>query len=103
MHHVALRLPPPPPLLRDPACLCWRRCAGGNEGNSIKLDLADGTSTEEACDGPFPNSRSTMYWQLAAFEAEVRACMAVDPVEQRAKPWTYSVKPCPADAVACVL
>ena len=40
-----------------------------------------------SCDGPFPNPRSTMYYQLMAFESEVRACEAL-PAPSRAKPWT---------------
>ena len=47
----------------------------------------------ETVDNP-PNSRSTMYYQLSAFVDEVRACEAL-PVDQRAKPWTYALKPSP--------
>ena len=54
--------------------------------------------TVETVDSP-PNSRSTMYYQLNAFVDEVRACEAAAP-ELRAKPWTYSLKPSPKDAVA---
>jgi|EP01043_Picozoa_sp_COSAG02_P054757 hypothetical protein len=35
-----------------------------------------------------------MYYQLSAFADEVRACEAL-PADQRAKPWTYSLKPSP--------
>lgn len=35
-----------------------------------------------------------MYYQLSAFVDEVRACEAL-PADQRAKPWTYSLKPSP--------
>ena len=47
----------------------------------------------ETVDNP-PNSRSTMYYQLSAFVDEVRACEVL-PVDQRAKSWTYSLKPSP--------
>lgn len=70
-----------------------------NESNRLTLTLGDAPPTVEVVDGPLPNGRSTMYYQLSAFVDEVRACEAL-PAEQRAKPWTYSVKPRPADAVA---
>jgi predicted dehydrogenase len=72
---------------------------GGNRANKITLAFTDGETREEVCDGPLPNPRSTMYYQLRAFEAEVRACEA-RPAGERAMPWTYAMKSCPADAVA---
>ena len=108
----------------------------------------------EKADGPLPNTRSTMYYQLSAFVDEARACEALPvsgvlrarlrlyaswplehthahtriisryynpvkiwqrtrslftagwlfnpprPAGQRAKPWAYTLKPRPSDAVA---
>jgi predicted dehydrogenase len=70
----------------------WR-IGGGNQGNALTVKVGDGEPTVETVDSP-PNTRSTMYYQLSAFVDEVRACEAL-PADQRAKSWTYSLKPSP--------
>ena len=71
---------------------------GGNAANSLTVTLNGAEPTVETVDTP-PNTRSTMYYQMNAFVDEVRACEAAAP-ELRAKPWAYSLKPSPSDAVA---
>merc|ERR1719223_1198909 len=83
--------------------------APGKDGNSIKFEPSPGgraagegrTMAEESVDGPFPNTRGTMYYQLKAFASEVRAQQGL-PLSNRARPDTYTHCRlcCPADAVA---
>merc|ERR1711939_655947 len=57
-----------------------------NEGNSITITCNDGkeAETQESVDGPFPNSRGTMYYQLKAFVSEVKAQTSISQ-EKRAR------------------
>eukprot|EP01052_Picozoa_sp_SAG31_P022793 SAG31_NODE_1833_length_7137_cov_2.587667_11_plen_181_part_00 len=63
---------------------------GANNGNEIVIrQTADGgipETLQESVDGPFPNSRGTMYWQLLNFVAECEKCRAA-PAHHKAKPW----------------
>lgn len=70
---------------------------GYNNGNEIVTTIeGDGSSHKESVDGPFPNTRTTMYYQLTAFVEEVRAHEAGG---NAGKPWAYTMKSCPTDAV----
>jgi len=69
---------------------------GYNNGNEIVTTVEGELPHKESVDGPFPNTRTTMYYQLTAFEAEVRAQEACG---NAGKPWAYTMKSCPADAV----
>ena len=79
----------------------WLECGWGgyNEGNEIRTKVGDAGVVTESVDGPFPNTRTTMFYQLTAFEAEVRSQEAAGE-GACGKPWSYTMKSCPADAVA---
>eukprot|EP01050_Picozoa_sp_SAG11_P012456 SAG11_NODE_1384_length_5070_cov_110.918527_3_plen_359_part_00 len=68
-----------------------------NTGNEIRISVNGAENVVESVDGPFPNSRTTMYYQLSAFEAEIRQQEAAG---NCGMPWAYRMKSCPADAVA---
>ena len=84
-------------------CVCvfshLREEAVQNEGNEIRTKIGDADVVTESVDGPFPNTRTTMFYQLTAFEAEVRSQEAAGE-GACGKPWSYTMKSCPADAVA---
>merc|ERR1712098_6461 len=64
---------------------------GPNQDNSISITSNDGTEaeTQQSVDGPFPNSRGTMYYQLKAFLSEVKAQSSI-PQDKRARTDSYS-------------
>ena len=73
-------------------------CGWGNynNGNEIVTTVEGELPHKESIDGPFPNTRTTMYYQLTAFEAEISA---QETAGNTGKPWAYTMKSCPADAV----
>ena len=65
--------------------------------SAMRLRIGDGEAVDVPIAGaPFPESRTTMYWQLTAFVQEVARQEASGSC---GKPWAYTVKSSPADAV----